>query len=87
MLIPSIPALTFSAINVPVYNDKAKNKAINSGGIASPPIKVPDVLDNCLYTGYSISKLDKPNINDNDGTTIKINIDIYKIGYCFPRFC
>jgi len=48
LLTPSIPALTFSAINVPVYKDKAKNNAINSGGMANPPMNVPEVFDNCL---------------------------------------
>ena len=38
--IASMPALTHSAINVAVYNDKAKSKAINSGGISKPPLKV-----------------------------------------------
>ena len=34
--IPKIPALTFSAINVDVYSDNAKAKAINSGMIDTP---------------------------------------------------
>ena len=38
-LIPIIPALTHSAINVAVYNDKAAVKAISSGGILNPPRK------------------------------------------------
>ena len=37
LLTPKIPALTFSAINVAVYMDKAKAKAINSGIILTPP--------------------------------------------------
>ena len=36
--IPKIPALTFSAINVDVYSDQAKAKAINSGMIDTPPM-------------------------------------------------
>ena len=36
--IPKIPALTFSAINVDVYSDNAKARAINSGMIDTPPM-------------------------------------------------
>ena len=38
LLTPWTPALTHSAINVAVYNDKANANEINSGGNLSPPL-------------------------------------------------
>ena len=38
LLTPSIPALTFSAINVAVYIDSAKAREINSGIMVTPPL-------------------------------------------------
>ena len=57
---------------------------MNSGGIAKPPTNVYDDCDNFFNTGYSISKLDPPNINDKVGININISKDINKTGYCLP---
>ena len=40
LLTPRIPALTFSAMKVAAYIDKAKANAINSGIMLTPPSKV-----------------------------------------------
>ena len=51
LLIPWIPALTHSAINVAVYNAKANVKAISSGGMPRPPSYIYDVSDSCFNSG------------------------------------
>lgn len=37
LLMAKIPALTFSAMNADVYNDKENNRAKNSGTSLTPP--------------------------------------------------
>ena len=82
---PKIPALTFSAIKVAVYIDRAKANAINSGIILTPPLYVKTVGESCVKTGYSKVRLTPRKKNVNKGSNTKINRDIIVVGNCFPN--
>ena len=56
-----MPALTHSAINVAVYNDKDNAKAINSGGLNLHHLhKQMTVVANCFNSGISKDSLTPP---------------------------
>ena len=63
-------------MKVAVYSDNARANAINSGIIATPPMKLKMVFDNCVRTGYSKLKETPPIKKVNRGTITNIPKDI-----------
>ena len=84
LLTPIIPALTHSAIKVAVYNDNAKAKAISSGIIPTPPVKLKIVGDCFISVGYSKLKETPPSKKVKSGSNIIRIVEIISVGIRLP---